>query len=103
MGFANTPAISSNPEFRAKETYAAAQAGTEIQTACDTRRAYYITNIVVSTEKAGWIQLISNTNDPAVELIPKIFLGDNSSGGPAYPTSVQVPAGANICVVSSVV
>jgi len=103
MGFANTPAVSSNPEFRASGTYAEAQAGIEIQEACDARLSYYITNIVISTEVAGWIQLMADIGGTPVELIPPIYLGDNASGGPTYPTSIKVPAGCNIGVASSVV
>ena len=105
MGFADTIIPSPNPEppeanpqFSASGAYADAQSGAEIQETCDPLLSYYITNIVVSTETAGWIQLISGE----LELIPPIYLGDNGSGGPTYTTPIQVPAGGNICVSSSV-
>lgn len=103
MVIINIPNASANQTFVASDTYAAAQAGVEIQAASPEGLSYYITNIVVSTEVAGWIQLITDTPDPDVELIPPIFLGDNSSGGPTYTTPVLVPAGCNICVASSIV
>lgn len=112
MGFANVPDIipsskpdptTPNPEFGASGTYATAQAQTEIQEAAPVGSSYHITNIVVSTEVAGWIALVSVTSAGTVELIPPIYLGDNASGGPVYTTPVLVPTGCNICVESSIV
>lgn len=112
MGFANVPDIilSSKPDptipdpvFGASGTYAAAQAQTEIQEAAPAGKAYHITNIVISTEVAGWIALVSIDGVNTLELIPPIYLGANGSGGPVYTTPVLVPAGCNICVASSVV
>lgn len=60
----------------------------------------YITDIMISTDSAGWVQVEDNTGTPVV-LIPKLYLPANSVFAKSYKTPIKVPLGKKIMIDSS--
>ena len=103
MGFAQShrdPPIRSGEDWRARGTYAAAQAAVEIKAApTDANKALYIDGLLVSTDTAGYVQILSN----GAEVIPKIYLAANGSGQPQFlGTKAKGGKGENLQVTSDI-
>jgi hypothetical protein len=108
MSFANAqrnPAVRSGEEYKAKATYAAAQS-TAVQVKAaptNAEQSLYIEGVLVSTDTAGWVQIVSDTGGTPTEVIPKIYLAANASGQLLFlDRKVKVAAGKNLGVITNI-
>lgn len=61
---------------------------------------HYITDISISTDSAGWVEIQDDTGTPNV-LISKKYLPANSVWSKHYKTPIKVPVGKKIMIDSS--
>lgn len=103
MGFSlarRDPPTRSGEEWKAKGTYAAAQAATQVKAApSDTEKTHYIEGLVVSTAVAGYFQILSD----GTEIIPPIYLAAGGGGQPQFlGVAIRCSKGKNIEVTTDI-